>query len=149
MTRSRRAGTLAHNDICGVGRVQDWSSHGIEHELSALYDCAHGAGLAVVMPAWMTYVRSADIKRFVRFATEVWGIAPAADDDATALAGIAAFRAWLKSIGLPLTFAEVGARREDMPQLVAKLGLNGNLLGGFRKLNEADVTAILELCAAR
>lgn len=140
------AGTLAHNDICGVGRAQDWSSHGIEHELSALYDCAHGAGLAVVMPAWMTYVRAADLSRFVRFATEVWGVADTGDDDATALAGIAAFRAWLKSIGMPLDFAELGARREDIPQLVKTLGLNGNLLGSFRPLDESDVTAIFELC---
>lgn len=50
------AGTMAHNNSCGVGRVQDWSSHNIEHELSAEYDCAHGAGLAAVFPAWMKYV---------------------------------------------------------------------------------------------
>ena len=50
------AGTIAHNDICGVGHVQDWASHSIEHELSAEYDCAHGAGLAVIFPAWMKYV---------------------------------------------------------------------------------------------
>ena len=60
------AGTLAHNDICGAGRVQDWASHGIEHELSALYDCAHGAGLAVVMPSWMTYVHGRRAFRALR-----------------------------------------------------------------------------------
>ena len=50
------AGMLAHNNSCGVGREQDWASHQIEHELSAFYDCAHGAGLAVILPAWMEYV---------------------------------------------------------------------------------------------
>lgn len=45
------AGMMAHNNSCGVGRSQDWNSHNIEHELSALYDCAYGAGLAVTMPA--------------------------------------------------------------------------------------------------
>lgn len=140
------AGTLAHNDVCGVGRAQDWASHGLEHELSALYDCAHGAGLAVVMPAWMTYVRSADLSRFVRFATEVWGLPDAGDADAVALSGIAAFRSWLKSIGMPLTFAELGARREDIPYLVKTLGLNGNKLGSFRPLDDSDAAAIYELC---
>ena len=140
------AGTLAHNDICGVGRAQDWASHGLEHELSALYDCAHGAGLAVVMPAWMTYVRTADLSRFVRFATEVWGLPGTGEADDVALAGIGAFRAWLKAIGMPLTFDELGAHREDIPRLVKTLGLNGNRLGGFRPLDDDDCTAIFELC---
>lgn len=140
------AGTLAHNDICGAGRVQDWASHGIEHELSALYDCAHGAGLAVVMPAWMTYVHATDDARFARFARNVFGVGIGADDGEAALAGIAAFRGWLKSLALPLTFAELGAKEEDIPLLVKTLNLNGNTLGGFRPLAETDVAAIYRLC---
>jgi len=140
------AGTLAHNDICGVGRVQDWASHGIEHELSALYDCAHGAGLAVVMPAWMTYVHGSDVARFARFARNVFGVGPCGSDEEAALAGIAAFRAWLKSLGLPLTFAELGAKEEDIPLLVKTLNLSGNTLGGIRPLGEDDVAAIYRLC---
>ena len=140
------AGTLAHNDICGAGRVQDWASHGIEHELSALYDCAHGAGLAVVMPAWMTYVHATDDARFARFARNVFGVGIAESDADAALAGIAAFRSWLKSLGLPLTFAELGARAEDIPLLVKTLNLSGNTLGGFRPLDEADVAAVYRLC---
>ena len=137
------AGTVAHNNVCGVGRAQDWSSHGIEHELSALYDCAHGAGLAVVMPAWMEYVKDADVRRFARFAERVWGVA--ASDDLAAMAdeGIARYRAWLRSIGMPTTFAELGAREEDIPLLAANLHLNGKTLGAFRPLTEADVRAIL------
>ena len=140
------AGTLAHNDICGAGRVQDWASHGIEHELSALYDCAHGAGLAVVMPAWMTYVHATDDARFARFARNVFGVGIGVDDGEAALAGIAAFRGWLKSLALPLTFAELGAKEEDIPLLVKTLNLNGNTLGGFRPLTESDVAAIYRLC---
>ena len=140
------AGTLAHNDICGAGRVQDWASHGIEHELSALYDCAHGAGLAVVMPAWMTYVHATDDARFARFARNVFGVGTGARDADAALEGIAAFRSWLKSLGLPLTFAELGARAEDIPLLVKTLNLSGNTLGGFRPLDEADVAAVYRLC---
>ena len=140
------AGTLAHNDVCGAGRVQDWSSHGIEHELSALYDCAHGAGLAVVMPAWMTYVHAADDARFARFARNVFGVGVGESDAKAALDGIAAFRAWLKSLGLPLNFAELGAREEDIPLLVRKLNLSGNTLGGFMPLADDDVAAIYRLC---
>ena len=140
------AGTVAHNNVCGVGRAQEWSSHGIEHELSALYDCAHGAGLAVVMPAWMEYVMDADVARFARFAERVWdvrGLEPAA----AAKEGLRRYRAWLKSIGMPLTFDELGARREDIPTLAANLGLKGNTLGLFRPLTEADVREILRLAA--
>ncbi len=140
------AGTLAHNDICGAGRVQDWASHGIEHELSALYDCAHGAGLAVVMPAWMAYVHKKDDARFARFARNVFGVGRDDSDEAAALAGIAAFRKWLKGIGLPLTFAELGAREEDIPLLVKTLNLSGNTLGGFMPLTDKDVEAIYRLC---
>ena len=64
---------VAHNDIVGVGRDQDWNSHGIEHELSGLYDVAHGAGLAVVAPAWMKYVMTKNTNKFLQFAVRVWG----------------------------------------------------------------------------
>ncbi len=140
------AGTVAHTNICGAGRIQDWASHGIEHELSALYDCAHGAGLAVVMPAWMEYVMKADVSRFSRFASKVFGVADG-DENAMALEGIRRYRAWLKSIDMPTTFAELGAKEEDIPALVAKLGLRGNRLGGFMQLNDEDVTNIFRLAA--
>lgn len=138
------AGTVAHTNICGAGRIQDWASHGIEHELSALYDCAHGAGLAVVMPAWMEYVMKADIPRFARFAAEVFGVG---SGDATEMAaeGIRRYRGWLKSLGMPTTFAELGAKEEDIPALVAKLGLRGNTLGGLVQLGDADVENIFRL----
>ena len=139
------AGTLAHNNVCGAGRAQDWASHGIEHELSALYGCAHGAGLAVVMPAWMDYVKGNDILRFARFAAKVFGV-PESDSADMADEGIRRYRAWLRDLGMPLTFAELGARREDIPALVAKLGLKGNTLGTFKTLTEEDVTRILESC---
>ena len=140
------AGTVAHNNVCGVGRAQDWASHGIEHELSALYDCAHGAGLAVVMPAWMEYVMDADIARFARFAERVFDVREA-NPPLAAKEGLRRYRAWLKSLGMPLTFKELGAKAEDIPTLVANLGLKGNTLGSFRPLADADVAAILRLAA--
>ena len=140
------AGTIAHNNVCGVGRAQDWSSHGIEHELSALYDCAHGAGLAVVMPAWMEYVMETDLARFARFARRVWEVEDA-DPKSAAQEGIRRYRAWLRSIGMPQTFKELGAKEEDIPKLVATLGLKGNTLGAFRPLADEDVTNILRIAA--
>ena len=140
------AGTVAHNNVCGVGRVQDWASHGIEHELSALYDCAHGAGLAVVMPAWMEYVMDAGIDRFARFAEKVFAV-PAGEPAAMASEGIRRYRAWLREIKMPTTFAELGAKAEDIPALVEKLGLRGNTLGSFKQLNDGDVANILALAA--
>ena len=141
------AGTIAHNNVCGVGRTQDWSSHGIEHELSALYDCAHGAGLAVVMPAWMEYVMETDLARFARFARRVWEVEDA-DPKAAAREGIRRYRAWLRSIGMPQTFRELGAKEEDIPKLVKTLGLKGNLLGAFRPLDDEDVANILRRAAS-
>ena len=140
------AGTIAHNNVCGVGRAQDWSSHGIEHELSALYDCAHGAGLAVVMPAWMEYVMETDLVRFARFAWRVWEVEDA-DPKSAAQEGIRRYRAWLRSIGMPQTFKELGAKEEDIPKLVETLGLKGNTLGAFRPLADEDVTNILRIAA--
>ena len=96
----------------------------------------------------MTYVHKSDTARFARFARNVFGVGLGESDEGAALAGIAAFRSWLKSLGLPLTFAELGAKNEDIPILVKTLNLNGNTLGGIMPLNEADVEAIYNLCNA-
>ena len=143
------AGMMAHNNSCGVGRTQDWNSHNIEHELSALYDCAHGAGLAVTMPAVFRYVYRHDVMRFAKLAVRVWGCQMDFDDpESTALAGIAALENFLRSIGMPLSFAEIGAREEDIPKLVQALcygnGRNGNI-SGFVTLNEEDCTNIYQM----
>lgn len=142
------AGTVAHNDIVGVGRAQDWNSHGIEHELSGLYDCAHGAGLAVVMPAWMEYVMDTDVMRFAQVAVRVWGCEmDYAHPENTARAGIRAFRTFLHNIGMPINFAELGAKEEDIPILVEKLGIGDGVRNGFRPLNAEDVTRIYQIAA--
>jgi len=143
------AGMMAHNDCCGVGREQDWASHNIEHELSALYDCAHGAGLAVVFPAWMEYNMEHDVMRFAQVANRVWGCPmDFAHPEVTAKAGITAFRNFLRSIGMPQTLAEVGGKEEDIPYLAhtACYG-NGNsgTQGGFVVLQEEDVANIYRL----
>jgi alcohol dehydrogenase YqhD (iron-dependent ADH family) len=143
------AGMMAHNNSCGVGRTQDWNSHNIEHELSALYDCAHGAGLAVTMPAVFRYVYKHDVMRFAKLAVRVWGCQMDFDDpESTALAGITALENFLRSIGMPLSFAEIGAREEDIPKLVQSLcygnGRNGSI-SGFVTLNEEDCANIYKM----
>ena len=99
------------------------------------------------MPAWMEYVKDADLRRFARFAERVWGVEKCDDLAAMADEGIARYTAWLKSIKLPTTFAELGAKEADIPQLAANLHLNGKTLGAFRPLTEADVCEILKLAA--
>lgn len=143
------AGMLAHNNCCGVGRSQDWSSHDIEHELSAVYDCAHGAGLAVVFPAVLTYVMNHDVLRIAQVANRVWGIPmDVYHPEITAKAGIEAFRNYLKSIGMPSNFEELGAKEEDIEKMANTAcygdGRQGTI-GGFMPLNQKDVEAIYRL----
>ena len=112
------AGTVAHNDIVGVGRSQDWNSHGLEHELSGLYDVAHGAGLAVIMPAWMEYVMHHNVMRFAQMACRVFGCQMDFENpENTAKEGIKKFRRFLSRIGMPINFEELGAKAEDIPFL--------------------------------
>lgn len=142
------AGTIAHNGVVGVGRDQDWNSHGIEHELSGLYDCAHGAGLAVVMPAWMDFVCSHNVMRFAQMAVRVFGCEMNFENPLeTAHKGISAFRKFLRSIGMPINFEELGAKEEDIPLLVEKFGLGDGKTGGFVQLSSDDVAEILRIAA--
>lgn len=143
------AGMMAHNNCCGVGRAQDWASHAIEHELSAVYDCAHGAGLAVVFPAWMEYNMHHDVMRFAKLAVRVWGCQMDYDNpEVTAKAGIKALRNFLKSIGMPGNFAELGASENDIAHMAhtACYGNGGRgHIGGFASLSEEDVENIYRL----
>ncbi|MCQ2459847.1 MAG: iron-containing alcohol dehydrogenase [Ruminococcus sp.] len=142
------AGTVAHNDIVGVGRSQDWNSHRIEHELSALYDCAHGAGLAVIMPSWMEFVYKHDVMRFAQAAVRIWGCQMNFENpEATALEGIKRFRSFLSSIGMPINFEQLDAKEEDIPKLVEKLGLGDGRTGGFVSLTSEDIASIYTIAA--
>ena len=134
------AGTLAHNDLCGVGREQDWTSHHIQRRIGAKYDSAHGAGLATIFPAWAQYVYKHNVPRFVRFATKVMGV----DNDVfhpeeVALEGIRRIKAYFASLGMPTTLSELGVKDEDIKELA-----NFND-GFFVKLTPADMEKIFEL----
>ena len=142
------AGMIAHNNCCGVGRDQDWASHALEHELSALYDCAHGAGLAVVFPAWMEYTMHHDVMRFAQVASRVWGCPmDFQNPEVTAKAGILAFRNFLKSIGMPQSITEFGGKEEDVSYLAHTAAYgngNGGRLGSFVSLSEEDMVNIYQ-----
>lgn len=142
------AGTVAHNDIVGVGRSQDWNSHGMEHELSGLYDCAHGAGLAVIMPAWMEFVYKHNVMRFAQMAVRIWGCEMNFENpEETALKGIVSFRRFLHEIGMPVNFKELGAKAEDIPVLVEKFGLGNGKTAGFVSLSSEDIAEIYRIAA--
>ncbi len=139
------AGMLAHNNVCGVGRVQDWASHHIEHELSALYDVTHGAGLAVIAPVWMRYVLEKNPDKLVQFAVRVWDIPLDKENPrATALKGIGAFEGFLKQIGMPSGFQEIGAKEEDIELLTDKLFGGRKTEGNYVKLTREDVIQIYQ-----
>ena len=140
--------TLAHNEQCGVGRQQDWASHQIEHELSAFYDCAHGAGLAVVLPAWMEFAMPQNTAYFVRFAVNVMGCEmDNSNPEHTAREGIDRLRTFFRQLGMPVTLGELGARAEDIPAMVAHRAkkANGFPFGGFVKIGPSEMEAILNL----
>lgn len=101
-------GTVAHNDLLGIGREQSWACHALEHELSAVYDVPHGGGLAVVVPAYMEAVWSYNPGIFARWATNVMGVTPHRDTAAVVHEGIARLRSWYRELGLPVNMRELG-----------------------------------------
>lgn len=139
------SGTLAHNGICGTGRKEDWTSHAMEHEISAVYGVTHGAGLAVVFPAWMTYMAKKQPQKITQFARRVFDINE--HDDATAaMEGIACLKAFFGRIGLPVTFSELGIENPDIPLLVNRLHKNkGEVIGGYLTLTKDDTIEIYRL----
>ena len=138
-------GTLAHNGICGTGRQEDWVSHFMEHELSAVYGVTHGAGLAVMTPAWMTFMATHNPSKGAQFARRVMDVVND-DDTQAALEGIARLRAFYASLGLPITLAQLGIENPDFDLLVHKLHENkGEVIGGYYRLSAVETRQIYEL----
>lgn len=139
------AGTVAHNNLLNTGRIADWASHGIEHELSALYDIAHGAGLAIVFPAWMKYVCRANMARFVQFAVRVFDVDLAFGETELIVAqGIRKLEAYLRSIGMPVRLSEAGIDASHIREMAEKATRSGPA-GNFKKLYAQDVENIYRL----
>ncbi len=102
------ASAMAENGVLKLGKVTDFQGHMIEHQLGAYTGCNHGMGLAVLHPVLYRHIYKSGAARFARFAQNVWGIAPKGSDEETALAGIDALAAFIKELGLPATFTELG-----------------------------------------
>lgn len=141
------SGTLAHNGVCSGGREEDWATHGLEHELSAVYDVTHGAGLAVMFPAWMSYAMQENPGKIAQFARRVFNVEEA-DDKKAALLGIEALKKFLKSIGMPVNMKELGIDNPDVELLAKKVTENkGSIFGNYIKINQEVAEKIYKLAA--
>jgi len=141
-------GSLAHNGLMGTGRIPDFGSHKIEHELSAKYDIAHGAGLAIVFPAWMKYVYRQNINRFAQFANRVFDVEyDLAHLERTVLVGIERLEMFYRSIGMPTRLCDIGVADTDIEELARLSCMKTGTIGGSFKLDVADVEKLLWLAA--
>ena len=136
------AGSIAHNDFFGVGRTQDWAAHNIEHELSALYDIAHGAGLAILFPAWCRFIAPERKKLFVQFAVRVWDVDMwYGDEDAIIEEGICRMERFFKSLGMPIRLSEAGIDDSRLKEMADR----ASVVGFFRPHSKEDILKILEM----
>jgi alcohol dehydrogenase len=139
------SGSIAHNDLLGTGRTADWASHLMEHELSGIYDIAHGEGLSIIFPAWMKYVYKLNIERFAQFASRVWNVNVYFDDlEKAALEGIKNYEDFLREIGLPTRLGQIGIHDDRLEEMASKC-TEGGPIGGFMKLAYQDVLNIYKL----
>ena len=137
------ASAMAENGVLKIGKVTDFQAHQIQHQLGAYTDCNHGAGLAVIHPVLYRHIYKSGAARFARFAQNVWGIAPKGSDGETA-AGIDALAAFIKEIGLPTSFAELGIPADTDFRAVADS--TNVTAGGCKKLAHDEIYEILKEC---
>jgi alcohol dehydrogenase YqhD (iron-dependent ADH family) len=137
------AGSLALNGLTLTGKsAGDWATHGIEHEVSAIYDLTHGVGLAILHPAWMEYVlNDATAPKFAQMARNVWGI-DENDDMKAAREGISSVRSFFNLLDMPASLSQVNITDDHFTDMGKKACVFGNI-GSFRSLDEQDVVAIL------
>lgn len=141
------SGTLAHNGILSQGRTEDWASHSIEHELSAEYNIAHGAGLSIVFPAWMKYVYKENIGRFLQFSRRVFNVDyGVGKEELTITETIKKLEKFYKSLNLPIKLSEVNINDDKIDEMTERLFYNrSEYIGNFKKLNKEDVKNIYRL----
>lgn len=139
-------GTIAHNGTCGIGCEEDWASHFMEHEISAVYNVAHGAGLSVIFPAWLTWMVNHNVDKIAQFAMRVWNVPSMNTPQETAREGIKRLKGFWHSIGMPVNFEELGIQTPDIDLLVNKLHENkGEFIGNYVKLNKVNTREIYQL----
>lgn len=139
------SGTLAHNGVCSGGRVEDWATHALEHELSALYGVTHGAGLAVMFPAWMTYAMSENPGKLAQYARRVFDVEEADDTKAAAI-GIERLKDFLTSIGMPVTMKGLGIENAGTALLAQKVTESkGDTFGNYIRIDRDTARRIYDL----
>ena len=144
------AGTAAHNGLVGMGRAQDWACHAMEHQLSAFYDVAHGAGLAVLTPGWMEYVYKDNINMFVQFAVNVMGVEMSfRNPDAIVQEGISRLREFFAKMGLPASLSDLGIGEERLEEMARRAAVSASgedrPIGGLKKLYWQDILSIYKM----
>lgn len=139
------AATVAHNGMIAAGRIADWSSHRIEHEISAIYDITHGAGMAIIFPSWMKYVKDANLDVFVNFATKVFSVESTGNKEEVAMEGIRRLEDFFRSLGLKTTLTEANIDDENFEIMAEKALAGSETLGRFKKLTKEDIVKILNL----
>lgn len=140
------AGTIAHNDTVGVGREQDWATHDLSYELSALYDLTHGAAVSIILYAWMKYVYKHDIPRFARYAKHVFGIdAGESSLEEAALKGIEKTAEFLRSLGVPLHLSEVDIDDSKFEEMAEKALAHRETVGFFVPLKKDQIMDIYRI----
>lgn len=139
------SGTLAHNGVCGCGRKEDWASHGLEHVLSAEYGVTHGAGLAVVFPAYIEYLSTRRPAKPAQLGRRIFGI-DEPDDTLAARLTARSLREFFASVGLPVNLAGLGITDPDFARLAQCFHRDkGNPYNGYYPLTPADTEAIYRL----
>jgi len=144
------AGSVAHWGLLGMGQQEDWATHQLEHELSAMFDVTHGAGLAAIWPSWARYTMQENLRRFVRFAVNVMDV----DNDftqpeQTALKGIEAMERFYRAIGMPTNIRELIGRDitdDEIDEMARKCSHDGKRSpGGLKALTRDDMVAIYRM----
>lgn len=140
------AGMIAHNGSLDMGRIGDWASHDIEHELSGMYDIAHGAGLAIIFPAWWKYVYHHDVNRFAQFGSRVFNLEINLNHpEETALLAIEKLESFFKALGLPTSFSDADLPTDHIEELAQKLVCDCDSVGNYVPIKEADALEIYRL----
>jgi alcohol dehydrogenase YqhD (iron-dependent ADH family) len=144
------ASSLSHNDLTGCGTRRDFASHKLEHEISALFDVAHGAGLSAIWGSWARYVMKENVSRFVRFAVNVMGVTnDYTDPEGTALRGIEAMERFYHAINMPTCITELIGRKfteEELDQLARQCSRDGSItIGGFKVLHQSEMREVYAL----
>ena len=139
--------TLANSTLLGVGCDSDWAMHYMENPITTETHSPHGSTLAIVAPAWMRYCYKRDLAKAVNFAVRVMGVAPQETEEATALAGIDAFAAFLKEVGLPTTLREIGVTEDQFAEFARRASATAGQerIGGISKLSQDEVVEIYKL----